>query len=294
MNMELLQILNHKNLKYLFYLLLITIAVYFCNTLFIFYMNLRLTDYSPAGIETIIVPQQKTSKNHPLEFYNMILERNLFSVKTDETDTSTGDFLSQIDKLVLTSLNCTLIGTIINEGGNSWAIIKDNNSNRQDRYGIGSVMNGAKIVIILRNKVVLNIDGKDELLIMGIEKIRAEDTGEKSEKGSADRKITTYKISKNFIKEGINNVARIMSKVRIKPYFKNGKPQGFKIIRIKKGSIFKTMGFMKGDIIRNLNGRDIHSAEDIMKLYSTLKDSSFFSITILRNNQARTLNFKVR
>ena len=85
-----------------------------------------------------------------------------------------------------------------------------------------------------------------------------------------------------------------MSKVRVRPYFKNGKPEGFKISSIKKGSLFQTMGFKDADIIKGLNGHEIHTAEDIMRLYSTLKDSNFFSIEIVRNNQTKILNYKVR
>ena len=149
--------------------------------------------------------------------------------------------------------------------------------------------------MILRNKVVLNIDGKDELLVMGIEKIRAEKSGDKNA-NQVDSKadITTYKISRDFVQESINNVAQIMSQVRIKPSLKEGKPEGFIISRIKEGSLVKTMGFEDGDIIKSVNGQQVHSAEDIIKLYNTLKDSNFFSINIKRNNQAKTLNFKVR
>ena len=85
-----------------------------------------------------------------------------------------------------------------------------------------------------------------------------------------------------------------MSKVSIKPYLKNGKPDGFTISRIKEGSILKTMGFEDGDILKRVNGQDIRTAEDIMRLYSTMKDSSFFSIGITRNDKVKTLNFKVR
>jgi type II secretory pathway component PulC len=47
-------------------------------------------------------------------------------------------------------------------------------------------------------------------------------------------------------------------------------------------------------VIRSINGRDILSAEDMMSAYNSLKDSSNFSITVLRNNQPKTLNLRVR
>ena len=48
------------------------------------------------------------------------------------------------------------------------------------------------------------------------------------------------------------------------------------------------------DVIKSVNGQDIRSTGDLMKLYNTLKDTHFFSVNIVRNNQTKTLNFKVR
>ena len=294
--MELLGMPAYKKLKTIFYLSLVTMAVYFINTLFIFYINRKLMDYLPPSLDEINIPHQESNQIHAYQYFQRIWERNLFSVTIDESEKAGAiDLMSQIDELSLTSLNCTLIGTIINERGNSWAIIKDNQSKGQDKYTVGSTISGAKVVMILRNKVVLNIDGKDELLVMGIEKIRAEKSGNTNgNRVDSKAAITTYKISKDFVKESINNVAQIMSKVRIKPYFKEGKPEGFIISRIKEGSLFKTMGFEDGDIIKGINGQHVHSAEDMIKFYNTLKDSNFFSISIKRNNQVKTLNFRVR
>jgi general secretion pathway protein C len=120
------------------------------------------------------VSVEKPLNKPPLDHFKSIWERNLFAVAVDEEKAvEPKKLLSKIDELSLTSLNCTLMGTIIEENGESWAIIQDNQTKNQGRYSIGSLVNGAKVVMILRNKVVLNIDGRDELLVMGIEKLRS-------------------------------------------------------------------------------------------------------------------------
>ena len=240
----------------------------------------------------------KTPENtrHSLEHYKDIWERNLFSVQVQESEADRAQrLLAQIDQLSLTTLNCTLVGTIINEGGTSWAIIRDNQGGREDRYTVGDTIRDAEVVMILRNKVVLDIDGKKELLIMGIEKIRAEQRKAGQETGAADGgAVETYKISRDFVQQSVNNIAGIMASVRVKPHFEDGKPAGFQVTNIKSDSILKTMGFQDGDIIRSVNGREIRTAEDVMRLYNILKDSNLFSIGMIRNKQPRTLNFKVR
>jgi general secretion pathway protein C len=296
-----------KHLKYFVYFLLVSLAAYFVSTLFLFYTKLKLVDYSSAEQVAMTVPVEKPLNRLPLDHFKKIWERNLFAVAVDEEKAvEPKKLLSKIDELSLTSLNCTLMGTIIEENGESWAIIQDNQTKNQGRYSIGSLVNGAKVVMILRNKVVLNIDGRDELLVMGIEKLRssapdAERTA--SEPGKQPAKLAritpradtaALTISRDLIQDNINNMAQMMSKVRVMPYMKDGKPEGFRVSQIKEDSLFKSMGFQNGDVIRSINGQDILSAEDMMKAYNSLKDNSSFSITILRNNQPKTLNLRVR
>ncbi|MEW6664823.1 MAG: type II secretion system protein GspC [Thermodesulfobacteriota bacterium] len=294
--MDISGVLNYRNVRVVFPLLLLTVAVYFASTVFLFIMEMRLAHYSPPLIHGPSSGSQKSSTLPTLREYRAILERNLFAIKTDESSKGKeGDLLANLDKLALTSLNCALIGTVIHEHGESWAIIKDNQSGKEEKVPVGAMFGEAKVVMILRNKVVLHFNGKDELLVMGIERIRAERLAQdKAGKEQASAEGSTYKISKDFVRNSMNDLAKIMSTMRVRPFIKDGKPQGFQISRLKEGSLVKTMGFEDGDIITSVNGQNILSPEDAMKLYNTLKDSSFFSITIIRKNQPVTLNYKVR
>lgn len=291
--MDLQGTLNHRNLRFFFHLLLLTAAVWLASNFVIFFAELRLADHVPRLVEQPSALQPRAAAKTSGKDYKALVERNLFAVKADEAqEAKEFDLLANIDKLALTSLNSTLIGTVIRENGESWAIIKDNQNNKEEKASVGSTISGAKVVMILRNKVVLNFNGKDELLVMGIEKIRAERTAQ--ERGGNEQEGDSFKISRDFVASSINDLPKILATVRIRPFMKDGKSQGFKISNLKEGSLLKTMGFQDEDVIRGLNGQDIYSPEDVMKLYNTLKDSSFFSITVLRNNQVKTLNYKVR
>lgn len=294
--MDLQGALKYKNMKLVFHFLLLTAVVYFASNLLIFFTEFKIADHAPRWLEQPSDAQAKPGVTARMD-YKAFMERNLFAVKSDETRTpKESDLLANLDKLALTSLNCTLIGTVVNENGDSWAIIRDNQSNKEEKVTVGSDVSGAKVVLILRNKVVLNFNGKDELLVMGIEKIRADKTAlEQADKGTGGaEEASAYKISKDFVEATMNDLPKIMATVRIRPFMKDGKPQGFKISQLKEGSLLKTMGFQDEDIIKGVNGQEIRSPEDMMKLYTSLKDSSFFSVTVMRKNQLKTLNYKVR
>jgi len=290
--MDLSAIKNVNNIKYLLYFMIITVIIYFVNTLFIFYINMKAIKYIPPSLGVTIETSESSRSNLSSGDRAMILKRNLFGVMVDESEEiKKEDIINSLNNLTLTSLNLTLIGTITGEEGNAWAIIRDNQTNKQDRYTVGSTIGRAKVVMILRNKVVLNIDGRNELLVMGIEKIKAESPLSGSQ---ITRKQGSFIISKQFLTQSLSNISSLMSQVRIRPYIKNGKPEGFMIRKIKSGSIIEKMGFKDGDVIQSINGKKIVSAEDIIKLYSSMKNANVFSIGILRNNMPETLVFKVQ
>lgn len=297
-----------KYVKYFVFLILVTLAAYLISTLFVSYTRLKLVDDSSAGPVTMTARVERPLQKPPIDHFKRIWERNLFSVTVDEEKAvEPKKLLTKLDDLSLTSLNLTLMGTMIEENGESLAIIQDDQTKTQGRYPVGSMVGGAKVVMILRNKVVLNIDGRDELLVMGIEKLRASspdtELGDGSTAGkqpvrpsrSASRADAgTHTISRDVVENSINNMAQMMSEVRIMPFMKDGKPEGFRVSQIKADSLFRSMGFQNGDVIKNINGQDILTAEDVMKAYTTLRESSNFSVTVLRNNQPRTLNIRVR
>ncbi len=293
--MDFAAIAQSDKVRYLGLFIIVTLGVYLISTVVVFYTNWTTARLAPPFVEEAASVDAASRTDRPLDFYRAVWERNLFSVKVQEDELERRrKLMDQIDRLALTSLNCTLIGTIIHEGAGSWAVIMDNQSGKQDRYTVGDEFRNAEVVMILRNQVVLNINGKNERLIMGIEKIRAED--QDLEPGAAESPggVETYKISKDFVAQSVNNIAQIMSTVRVKPHFEDGKPAGFRVSNIKSESVLKTMGFQEGDVIRSVNGQEIRTAEDVMRLYNTLKDSSFFGIGLVRNGQPTTLNFKVR
>ncbi len=295
MIMDLETIAQSEKTRYLGYFLTVTLLAYLLSTLVVFYTKWSTARITPAVMEQSDSRDMGRATDRPLEFYKAIWDRNLFSVKAREDEIDRAQrLLSELDQLALTSLNCTLIGTIIREGGGSVAIIMDNQSGRQEKLGVGDKYRDAEIVMILRNQVVLNINGENERLIMGIEKIRADDKEGAVEAAAGADDVETYNISKDFVTKSINNIAQIMSTVRVTPHFEDGKSAGFRVSNIKKESILKTMGFKDGDIINSVNGQKINSAEDVMRLYNTLKDSSLFGIGLIRDGQSKTLNFKVR
>lgn len=91
-----------------------------------------------------------------------ITKRNLFVSRTgDLRDASQSDPLEGME---LSSLAVVLMGTVTGADNEQRAIIYDKVQRRQELYQQGDFVHQAAIKQILRGKVILSIDGRDEML----------------------------------------------------------------------------------------------------------------------------------
>jgi general secretion pathway protein C len=267
-------------LKYFFFFFLVTVAAYALSTLFLSYLDRELVrdlplpatppfppaDSSKALSKTTLSPERKEDS----------------SKKTSRTP----------DKPGTRSLNLKLLGTVVNEKGSSWAVILDLDNDRQDMVGVGSVVAGARVVSIARDKVVLSINGREEILFLGAEGTRA--AGNSGDQASKEGATSTYVVDREKVRQNLDNLPSLLMQARAELYFKEGKPEGFQLSQIQKGSLLKSVGFEDGDVIRSVNGQEIRSLEDAIALYQQLGERDSYTIGILRGEKPRTLHVKIK
>jgi len=96
--------------------------------------------------------------------YNQtVVEGNLFDTATGVETTPE---IINIPALKKTNLKLKLWGTIIGNGVSAYAIIEEVTKREQKLYRAGETVQNATLSMILREKVVLNVDGKYEILEM--------------------------------------------------------------------------------------------------------------------------------
>jgi type II secretory pathway component PulC len=101
-----------------------------------------------------------------------ILKRNLFGTPAKAAKPATTESPTP-EQLAATALDLGLLGTIAGPPNNRRAIILDKKKKLQDIYYQGDVIQGALIKEIQRGKVILNVNGKDEILVPEIPKAKA-------------------------------------------------------------------------------------------------------------------------
>jgi general secretion pathway protein C len=118
---------------------------------------------------------------------------------------------------------------------------------------------------------------------------------------SADREKTAEKVDEEIIslshedlKKSMENISELMTQVRVRPYFRRGKPEGLIISQIQPGSVFSDLGLMNGDILVNVNNKQITSPEEAFTLYNSLKTGSEVSIEITRRGQKKMFTYQIK
>ena len=234
-----------------------------------------------------LVPNIGTTQ-HELSHYQTIIERNLFKTKTE---TGSGPDKIDIETLKPTDLKLNLLGTITGDEKEAYAVIEDMVEKKQDLYRIGDTIQNATVKIILREKVVLNVNGKDEIL--GIEKASGSQEIKTSSTGLARTGSQNVTVKRSQIDTAIKDVNTLMKQIRIRPNFKNGKPDGLRLTGIRPNSIFYNMGLKSGDIIMGVDGKNIQSVDDALKFYQSLQSSSRVQLQIKRRGQLKTIDYRI-
>jgi type II secretory pathway component PulC len=132
------------------------------------YFVLRPPVAETAVSEPVTIEKESPEKDEKKaqHDYRVILQRNLFGSPTEKEEPVSTDTSDYTEDIQPTSLNIVLMGTINGGEGVARAIILDRNTNKQELYEVGDVVQGALVKEILRGKVILVYNGKDEMLDM--------------------------------------------------------------------------------------------------------------------------------
>ena len=269
-------------------ILLIAVAVYFSVTAFYKVATANLNNAPPREVTTRHVISSEDETVHPMSFYNAIVERNLFNSKK-----GAGQHAERLDieSLEPTDLKLKLLGTVSGNNKKAYAVIEDTAKKHQDLYRIGDSIQNATLKMILREKVILRVNGKDEIL--GIEEASGSQKTRIVSKSADMATSQNITLKRSRIETAVKDVNNLMKQVRIRPHFTNGKPDGLRLTGIRPNSIFYNMGLKSGDIITGVNSNNIESVDDVLKFYQSLQSSSSVALQVKRRGRPKTINYNI-
>jgi type II secretory pathway component PulC len=120
-------------------------------------------------------------------------------------------------------------------------------------------------------------------------------TGSHKEEGF-NRDADAIQITEEFRKKILEkDLPKILMEAAAEPKVDaNGNVVGFALYDIEKDSIFGKMGLTEGDVIKNINGEELNSAQGAVKLLNSLKGANNVNIVIERGGQSLPLTLDVK
>lgn len=237
-------------------------------------------------------PNIGASKKTALGSFQVITERNLFGSLEKAAEVVKEQ---EIDALEPTSLKIALLGTVTGDEQNAFAVIEETDKRKQGLYKVGDSVQNATVKVILREKVVLRVGTKDEILTMEESaNSRRERNRGPLRPAEAAAGGTTITLNRKEIQESLKDINKLMSQIRIRPHFKDGQSDGLSVSRLKRGSVFSRLGLRNGDVVQKINGNPINSPDDVLGLYEKLKSGSHVSVEISRRGDLKNMNYRFK
>ena len=224
--------------------------------------------------------------------FRIVSERNLFGTTTKAvTEKQAAATPASQDVALLIDLR----GTVAGGPKYGFAVIEEKGTKKQRLVKAGDLVAGAKVIRVRRNAIDLLVNDQERTLKMVETKEGpiVPPQGVRPPLGpppAAPRGTTV--ISRSEVDAGLQDMGSLLRQAQIRPYFEAGVPDGFLISNIRPGSLYQKMGAVDGDIIQEVNGRPIRTADDVMGLLNTIKAGSSMSMTIKRGGSQQTLNYQ--
>jgi general secretion pathway protein C len=306
-----------KRYFWLLYLVLVTVAAALAAQIVNSYISAQLA----APLKPTQMQASQTAgplaQQAPLTHYEIINKRNIFNA-TPPSDTPEPPRAAEPPppplEVPATPLPLKLVGIIAGKQAQAprFAIIESTGSPPgQAVYQVGDSVQQVFIVDILPGCVVLDRGGGQQKLCFEKDAGSAPAPGatpraaavapapasQPGDAGAADivRVDTgTWQVRREKLLENFANVGSLSSQATVTPYFVQGQQLGFRLSRLRTGSVLQQIGLQEGDVLQQVNGLDIHTPQEALQAYQQLQTESTMRLSILRNNSPTTLTYEIR
>jgi len=101
-------------------------------------------------------------------------------------------------------------------------------------------------------------------------------------------------VNRNLLTDYTSNPKKIWKDIGISENKVDGKPYGFKINYVKKGSDFEKLGLKRGDLLIALNAEKLDNLGAVMSFYQEINDIENLTLTIERNGKSEDIEYEIQ
>jgi len=213
--------MNIKKAILLANVLLTGLVIWGATNVFFFWSSSRAkAGPTPEAGRIDKVMEAKSLQNpRTLKEYETLIRHDIFSAAK-----STSKAPIKEVKIAQTNLDLTLKGTAVGKEHESYAIILDNKTKKQDLYYVNTSIQGARISNIEQDRVILDVNGRQEALILSEKR-----TASRRPRTSPVRGASTLRRSQNIRPPGVGG-SNVRRPPRRKTQTAGGSRQGVRLM----------------------------------------------------------------
>jgi general secretion pathway protein C len=103
-----------------------------------------------------------------------------------------------------------------------------------------------------------------------------------------------YEVQRSTLERVLSNTTTIGRSGQIVPSVKDGRSNGFKLRRIRPGSLYTLLGFESGDTVHAINGHKITTPDTVLPIYVGLRRARHVTISFTRRGKTSTHEYTIR
>jgi general secretion pathway protein C len=272
------------------FLILVAITILSYETVDLFYKIISLSAVNQSTTIKNIISSKliaDSASRSPLQNYSVITERNLFlsTLKTISDKQLEGGFFGASQEVISFDLK----GTVVGGASFGFIVIEERGKKKQRLYRLGDMIGSARLIKITRNTAIIKSGGREITL-----KIKETPEGSllsHSQTPQARMPRSGMALSKGEVNEKLRDLKTIMTQAAVRPYFEGGEQEGFIVSDIKPDSLYQKLGLQNGDIITEVNGNQMKSADDILQMVNIMQSGGSIALSLKRNGKAETINY---
>jgi general secretion pathway protein C len=203
-------------------------------------------------------------------------------------------------------LSLRLLGTVVDDGGASYAVIENATLKSQDVYRVGDAIGDLRVSRIEQNRVVILNAGvlqTLDLALTGPAPALAVAQGPAPTPAAAAAPVasrgdvlrvasaTERQVNTRASSESVGQATSLLRKVKLAPHETDGKSDGLTISGLGDSTLAQLAGVQDGDVVQSINGHPVPSQAKASQVLRKARSLGSARVEFQRGQESRTLTF---
>ncbi len=233
------------------------------------------------------LPKEGVEQSAKSEYVMPYMRYSISDLRLKASQTKVADLANSL------SIDSIVLKAIYLMGSDSFIVVAPkSNPSKSKTIASGEVFEGYTLKKVFNEYVVFEKNYKQyRLYIIKPEGASRWQNVQKPKSVNGDEPVR--RIPTSEVQKAIANPTNIWKNIGMREHISKGKPDGFKVSFVRKGSIFESLGLQVGDIIQGVNNKELKNNAQAFSAYKELKDAKAIKLSILRGNTTMELEYEI-